>query len=280
MKYQSKVIGENRSYLIYIVLVLITLFFFYPVLLIFLSSLKTPLEIFASPFSLPKKIMFGNYLRAWEKINFGIIFSNSFIITICSIIGLIVFGSMAAYVCARNKSKLANIFYLIFISCIVLPFHIAMVPLVKFMSSINLSDSYFGVIIVYIAVNMSFTIFLYTGFIRNIPIELEEAAIVDGCSKYSIFRRIVFPLISPITATVAILNSLSIWNDFLIPLLLISSPEKRNIPSALLAFQGQYNNKWDLALASLILSIIPIIIFYAVLQKNIIKGITQGSIKG
>ncbi|HHW49559.1 MAG TPA: carbohydrate ABC transporter permease, partial [Clostridiaceae bacterium] len=138
----------------------------------------------------------------------------------------------------------------------------------------------FGVIIVYMAVNMSFTVFLYTGFIRSLSIELEEAAIVDGCSRMGIFWRIIFPLVTPITATVAILNSLNIWNDFLIPLLLISSPSKRNIPNALFAFQGQYNNKWDMAFAALILSIIPIVIFYVLLQKRIIKGIAQGSIKG
>lgn len=175
---------------------------------------------------------------------------------------------------------LTNTVFLIFISCIIVPFYTAMIPLVKFMSSIKMTNSYFGVIAVYIAINMSFTVFLYMGFIRNISIELEEAAIVDGCTRLSIFWRIIFPLLTPITATVAILNSLNIWNDFLIPLLLISSPAKRNIPNALFAFQGQYNNKWDLAFASLILSIMPIIIFYLALQKSIIKGITQGSIKG
>lgn len=277
MRMNSKVFSKVIFYLI---LIFITALLFFPVYMIFISSLKTQMEIFTSPFSLPSKIEFGNYLRAWEKINFSSVLLNSVIMTVCSIVGLILFGSMAAYVCARNNSKLVDGIFALFVSCIVVPFHTAMTPLVKFMSSMNLTDSYFGVIMVYIAINMSFTIFLYNGFIRSVSIELEEAAIVDGCSRFAIFWRIIFPLVSPITATVAILNSLNVWNDFLIPLLLISSPAKRNIPNALFAFQGQYNNKWDMAFAALILSIIPIVLFYVLMQKNIIKGITQGSIKG
>lgn len=266
--------------LFYLTLIVITVIFLFPVYMVFISSLKTQMEIFTSPFSLPAKLEFGNYVRAWEKINFDSVLVNSVIMTVFSILGLILFGSMAAYVCARNNSKIVNILFALFVSCIVVPFHTAMTPLVKLMASLNITDTYFGVIMVYIAINMSFTIFLYTGFIRSVSIELEEAAIVDGCSRFGIFWRIIFPLVSPITATVAILNSLSIWNDFLIPLLLISSPAKRNIPNALFAFQGQYNNKWDMAFAALILSIIPIVLFYVLLQKKIIKGITQGSIKG
>ena len=277
MKLKSGIVSKTSFYG---VLVLITIFFIFPIYMIFISSLKTQMEIFTSPFSFPSKLEFSNYVRAWEKINFDVVLVNSVVMTAFSIIGLILFGSMAAYVCARNNSKIVNALFALFVSCIVVPFHTAMTPLVKFMSFLNLSDSFFGVIMVYIAVNMSFTIFLYTGFIRSVSIELEEAAIVDGCSRFTIFWKIIFPLISPITATVAILNSLNIWNDFLIPLLLISSPAKRNIPNALFAFQGQYNTKWDMAFAALILSAIPILLFYILLQKKIIKGITQGSIKG
>ncbi len=266
--------------LFYTLLSAITIFFLFPIYIIFISSIKSQMEIFSSPFSLPTQFQFGNYIRAWEKMKFEVALGNSVFITACSIIGLIFFGSMAAYVCARNGTKLVNVIFAIFISCIVVPFHTAMTPLVKFMSALKLYDSYFSVIMVYIAINLAFTVFLYTGFIKGISLELEEAAIVDGCTRFGIFWRIVFPLLTPITATVAILNSLNVWNDFLIPLLLISSPAKRNIPNALFAFQGQYNNKWDMAFAALILSIIPIVIFYLLLQKKIIKGITQGSVKG
>lgn len=277
MTYKSKVLSKM---VFYFILILGTALFLFPVYMIFISSLKTQMEIFTRPFSFPTSLEISNYIRAWERINFDTVLLNSFIMTAFSIMGLILFGSMAAYVCARNHSKTVNILFALFVSCIIVPFHTAMTPLVKFMSTLKLSDTLFGVIMVYIAINMSFTVFLYTGFIRSTPIELEEAAIVDGCSRIGIFWRIIFPLVSPITATVAILNSLNIWNDFLIPLLLISSPSKRNIPNALFAFQGQYNNKWDMAFAALILSIIPIVLFYVLLQKRIIKGIAQGSIKG
>ena len=264
----------------YMILILFTAFFFYPLYLILVSSFKTPLEIFGSPFSFPHKLEFDNYVQAWQKMNFTVILGNSLIMTVCSTLGLIFFGSMAAYACARNNSRFIKGAFFLFISCIVVPFHTAMIPLVRFMSQMGLYNSYFGVIMVYLAINMSFTIFLYTGFIKSIPRELEEAALVDGCSRMGIFWKVIFPLVAPVTATVAILSSLNIWNDFLIPLLLISSPARRNIPNALFAFQGQYDNKWELAFASLILSVIPIIIFYLSLQKNIIKGATQGAIKG
>lgn len=275
--YKTKTV---KSVFLYTLLVLVTALFFYPIVLIIMSSLKTPMEIISMPFSLPSRLIVDNYVRAWQKINFEGVLLNSLIMTVSSLAGLIIFGSMASYVCARNKARLTGFIFMLFISCIIVPFQTAMIPLVKFMSLIKLSDSYVGVILVYIAVNLSFTVFLYTGFIKNSPLELEEAAVVDGCTRLGIFWRVVFPLLKPITATVAILNSLSIWNDFLIPLLLISLPSKRNIPNALFAFQGQYNNKWDLAFAALILSIIPIVVFYLLLQKQIIKGVSQGAIKG
>ena len=277
MKFKTNYLSKT---LFYILLSVITIFFLFPIYIIFMSSIKTQMEIFTSPFSLPAKIQFDNYLRAWGKMRFEVVLCNSVLITAFSIIGLILFGSMAAYVCARKKSKLVSLIFALFISCIVVPFHTAMTPLVKFISVLKIYDTYLSVIMVYIAINMAFTVFLYTGFIKGISIELEEAAIVDGCSRFGVFWRIVFPLLTPITATVAILNSLNVWNDFLVPLLLISSPAKRNIPNALFAFQGQYNNKWDMAFAALILSIVPIVIFYVMLQKKIIKGITQGSVKG
>lgn len=259
---------------------LITMLFLYPIFLMLISSFKSQIEIFSSPFSLPTELDLGNYIRAMQKMGFSRALMNSLILTICSIAGLLTFGSMAAYVCARNKSKLAGFIYLVFVSCIIVPFQTAMVPLVKFMSFIRLSNTYVGVILVYISINISFTVFLYRGFIKAIPIEIEEAAIVDGCSRFGVFRSIILPLAAPITATVAILSSLNIWNDFLIPLLLISSPSRRNIPNALFVFHGQYNNQWDMSFAAIILSILPMIIFYIALQKKIIKGIAQGAIKG
>jgi raffinose/stachyose/melibiose transport system permease protein len=154
-----------------------------------------------------------------------------------------------------------------------------MIPLVKTAGNFGLLNSIWGLVIMYLGFGSGMTIFLYHGFIKGIPVELEEAAIIDGCSPLGVFWRIVFPLLKPITATVMILNSLWIWNDYLLPSLVLQDPGLRTIPLATFFFFGQYTKQWDLALAGLVLSIIPLVIFFFSMQKHIIKGITSGSIK-
>jgi raffinose/stachyose/melibiose transport system permease protein len=166
-----------------------------------------------------------------------------------------------------------------FVAAMVIPFQSIMIPLVKVAGNLNLLNSIWGIVIMYLGFGSGMTIFLYHGFIKGIPVELEEAAIIDGCSRLGVFWRIVFPLLKPITVTVVILNSLWIWNDFLLPSLVLQDPELRTIPLATFFFFGQYTKQWDLALAALVISIIPLLIFFFAMQKHIVKGITSGSIK-
>lgn len=162
----------------------------------------------------------------------------------------------------------------------VIPFQSIMIPLVRVASELNLMDSRTGLIICYFGFGVSLNVFLYHGFIKSIPKEIEESATVDGCTPYGVFWKIIFPLLKPMSVTVILLNSLWIWNDFLLPLLVLNSPDLRTIPLATFAFFGQYTKQWDLALAALVLGVIPIILFFLSMQKYIIEGITAGSVKG
>jgi raffinose/stachyose/melibiose transport system permease protein len=252
----------------------------YPIVMVILASFKSQLEMFSSPFSLPESFQFRNYAEAWERINFPTALKNSLIMTVVPVICIVVFGSLAGYACARSKTKLVRFIYNLFVGCIIIPFYTAMIPLANYMGKLHWNNTYFGVSIVYIGINISLAVFIYTGFIRALPVEIEEAARVDGCSRFQTFLRIIFPMSAPTTATVIILSSLSIWNDFLIPLILLSRKEMKNLPISLFTFQGQYNTEWNLTFAALVLAAIPIVIIYIVLQKYIIKGVASGSLKG
>ncbi|MDU3352099.1 MAG: carbohydrate ABC transporter permease, partial [Clostridium sp.] len=212
-------------------------------------------------------------------------FINSLIITALSIILIVLFSSMAAWTLARTKTKTSKVIFYLFVSAMIVPFQAVMLPLVKWMGmmhidaiNFNMLGTHYGLIFMYIGFGSSMSIFLYHGFINNIPLEVEEAAIIDGCNKWQLYYKIVFPLLKPITVTVMVLNGIWIWNDFLLPFLTING-KINTIPLAMNNFFGAFSKQWELAMAALILAVIPIIIFYFFVQKYIIKGIVQGSIK-
>lgn len=262
-----------------ILAILLGLIFLVPFYYVISNSLKSFSDILTHTSSLPSVFVFQNYVNAFQQLNYLKVFTNSLVITVASNVVLIVFCSMAAYMLVRTKKKISNIIFMIFVTAMVIPFQSIMIPLIKTASNFGLLNSIWGLVIMYLGFGSGITIFLYHGFIKGIPVELEEAAIIDGCTPFGVFWRIVFPLLKPITVTVAILNSLWIWNDFLLPSLVLQNPNLRTIPLATFFFFGQYTKQWDLALAALVLSIIPLLIFFFSMQKHIIKGITSGSIK-
>lgn len=274
---------ENRytgkTFIGEILAILLGLIFLVPFYYVFSNSLKSFAEILTNTSALPKVLQFQNYVEAFEKLNFLKVFTNSLIITIASNIVLVIFCSMAAYMLVRTKKKISNIIFMTFVAAMIIPFQSLMIPLIKTAGDLGLLNSIWGLVFMYLGFGSGMTIFLYHGFIKGIPLELEEAAIIDGCSRFGVFWRIVFPLLKPITVTIVILNSLWIWNDFLLPSLVLQDPELRTIPLATFFFFGQYTKQWDLALAALVLGIIPLLIFFFAMQKHIIKGITSGSIK-
>ncbi|MGG4433152.1 carbohydrate ABC transporter permease [Priestia megaterium] len=272
-KYTSKI------FIVEILAVLLGLVFLVPFYYVLSNSLKSFAEILSNTSALPTTIQFQNFVNAFNQMNYLKVLSNSLIITVISNAVLVIFCSMAAYMLVRTKKKISSIIFMAFVAAMVIPFQSIMIPLVKVAGNLNLLNSIWGIVIMYLGFGSGMTIFLYHGFIKGIPVELEEAAIIDGCSRLGVFWRIVFPLLKPITVTVVILNSLWIWNDFLLPSLVLQDPELRTIPLATFFFFGQYTKQWDLALAALVISIIPLLIFFFAMQKHIVKGITSGSIK-
>ncbi|MCB5239355.1 MAG: carbohydrate ABC transporter permease [Niallia nealsonii] len=269
----------SKTFIMEVFGIILGLLFLIPFYYVISNSLKPFSEILTNTSALPSSLQFGNYVNAFEKLNFLKVFSNSLLVTIASNIVLVVFCSMAAYMLVRTKKKISNIIFMAFVAAMIIPFQSIMIPLIKTASSLHLLNSIWGLVFMYLGFGSGITIFLYHGFIKGIPVELEEAAIIDGCSRFGVFWRIVFPLLKPITVTIIILNSLWIWNDYLLPSLVLQNPELRTIPLATFFFFGQYTKQWDLALAALMIGIIPLLIFFFAMQKHIIQGITSGSIK-
>ena len=260
---------------------LLALLFLVPFYFVIVNSLKKFADILRNSASLPKEATFDNFTRAWTILDFPRAFTNSLVITVLANVFLALFCSMAAYRLVRFPSRFNNIVFMIFVAAMVIPFQSIMIPLVRVAANLNLTGNLPGLIICYLGFGASLTIFLFHGFVKSVPYEIEEAGIVDGCSPFSVFFRIVLPLLKPMVVTVFILNTLWIWNDFLLPLLIVGgNPNLRTIPLATNAFFSQYTKQWDLALAGLLMGITPIIIFFLALQKHIIAGIAAGAVKG
>ena len=254
-----------------------------PFYLMFINSFKSRREIFSDTTSLPAEWNFSNYSQAINKMDMLKSFGNSLIITVGAVLLILLCSSMAAWVLVRDKSTKSKIVFYIFTAGMIVPFQAVMLPLVKLMGklnfgSFNMLGTHYGLIFMYLGFGASMSIFLYHGFIKGIPEEIEEAAIIDGCTKWQIYIKIVLPLLKPTTVTVAVLNGIWIWNDFLLPFLTVNG-KVPTIPLAMNNFFGAFSKQWELAMAALVLSILPIIIFYFFAQKHIISGIVQGSIK-
>lgn len=255
-----------------------------PIYLMFVNSFKGREQIFTDTLGLPKTLDLSYYINAMDKMKFPSAFVNSLIITIVSVVFIVIFSSMAAWVLVRRKSKISNFIFYVFIVTMLVPFQSVMIPLIQYMSkwevgSFSMLNSRYGLIFMHVGFGISLSLFLYHGFIKSIPKELEEAAFIDGCTKLQVFSKIIFPSLKPITMTVAILNVISIWNDYLLPSLVLKDPELRTIPLSTFYFFGEFTIQWNLAMAGLVLSIIPVIIFYLIAQKHIIKGVMSGAVK-
>lgn len=265
--------------------IILALLFLFPFYFLIVNSVKSFRDIVANTASFPTTFHWENFTKAWDIMNYSSSFLNSLLITVFSIIGIVLFSAMASYRMVRFPNPINKLIFGMFVTAMVIPFQAVMIPLVKLggmiqFGNITMMNSMWGIIVCYFGFGVSLSVFLYHGFIKSIPMEIEEAAVVDGCSTYGVFTKIVLPLLKPMTVTVILLNSLWIWNDFLLPLLWINTPDLRTIPLSTYAFFGQYMKKWDLALPALIMGAIPIIIFFLALQKHIIEGITAGSVKG
>lgn len=267
-----------KKLIIYIIGITLGLLFVSPFYIILTNSFKTKKELFLNTLSLPKTLNFDNYIKAWKDLDFIRVFFNSFTITVVSIVVIIVFASMAAWMIQRTNNKLANVILYMFIASMLIPFQAVMLPLIRFMGNLNLLNIP-GIIFMYLGFGSSLSIFLYHGFIKSIPRSLDEAATIDGCNSVQTFVHVIFPILKPISITVAMLNMVWIWNDYLLPSLSINTEKTHTIPLRIFYFFGEYTKQWHLALAGLTLGIIPVIILYFFAQKHIVESVTAGSIK-
>ncbi|WP_148295043.1 carbohydrate ABC transporter permease [Gracilibacillus boraciitolerans] len=261
--------------------ILLALFFLVPFYFVVVNSVKSFSEILVDAAALPTEILFSNYANVWDVLNFPVAFMNSFLITIFSIAGIVLISAMAAWKMVRTPGRLSKILFILFVSAMVIPFQTVMIPpLMKLGGMLGIMNSIPGIILMYFGFGVSLSLFLFHGFVKTIPKEIEESARIDGANDFSVFWRIVFPLLKPIAVTVVILNTLWIWNDYLLPLLVLQDPDLRTIPLATSSFFAQYTKQWDMGLAALVMGgIAPIVVFFLFLQKHIIKGIAAGSIK-
>lgn len=268
-----------------VLLLLIALFFLSPIYIMIINSFKNRQELYENVLSLPEAFSFQYYIEAMNKMNFMNAFFNSLIITVFSAIFIVIFCSMTAWMLARTNNTLSKIIFMTFIATMLIPFQTIMMPLIQFMdqimsvTNIPMLNTRGGLIFMHVGFHASLSVFLYHGFVNTIPIALEEAATIDGCSKFGLFWRVVFPMLKPITVTVIILNVIQIWNDFLLPSLVLTDVDLRTIPLSTFYFFGEFTIEWNLAMAGLTLTVIPVLIFYLVAQKHIIKGIGEGAVK-
>lgn len=242
-------------------------------------ALKTNYDLLVNPIGLPKPVAWGNISTAWQNADLGQALFNSVIITGAGVLGLIVLGASAAYPLARRMGRWPNGLYVYFILGLIVPLQLGLIPLYRLWQGLGLLNSQFGVILIQVGELLPLTIFLFTGFIKTVPRELEEAATIDGAGQFRTFWTIVFPLLRPVTATVVIVTSLVIWNDFLIPLLFLQEPNLQTIPLAIYSFVGEYSQSWNLIFASIVVSSLPIIALFLILQRSFIKGLTGGALK-
>lgn len=270
--------NKSKKILLYVVGIILGLLWISPFYLMIVNSLKSKKEIFQSPLSLPKGFNLENYREAAERLTFLKTFLNSLVITVVSVFVIVLFSSMAAYALSRVKGRVSTFIFFVFVAAMLIPFQAVMIPLISLFGKLNMLNRP-GIVFLYLGFGSSMSIFLYHGTMNSIPKALDEAAIIDGCNRFQVFWYIIFPILKPITVTVSILNTIWIWNDFLLPSLVINKPGMETIPLKMFFFFGEYTKQWHLALAGLSLAIIPVIIFYFIAQKQIIKGITAGSVK-
>ena len=269
-----------------VLVALMCLLYLFPIYLILTNSFKSRAEMYKNMVALPGKFSFKYYTSAIGKMNFAISLFNSIVITIVSITIIVVLSAMTAWMFVRSANKLSIALFSILVATMLIPFQTIMMPLMQEMNKIGkvtglqMTDSVGGLIFMYIGFGAGMGVFLYHGFISSIPVSLEEAAIIDGCSVWTLFWRIVFPILKPTTMTLIILDVIWIWNDYLLPSLTLKSTANRTIPISTAKFFGQYTISWNEAMAALVITIIPVAIFYLAAQKYIVKGVAAGAVKG
>ena len=267
-----------------VILIIVFICFIFPFIMVVINVFKQKSDIMRDPLSLigKKGFTLENFPNAMEKMGFWGAFTNSLIITVSSTLLTIALSSMTAFVIVRNKWKLCAALFALMIASMVIPFQVLMVPLVSLYGGIfGVLNHRITLILMHVGFSLSMATFMFHGAIHtNIPLELEEAALIDGCTRWQTWWKVVFPLLTPTIATVAIIDAMAFWNDYLLPSLVLQKKELYTIPIATQAFYGTYTSDLGLIMAALLMAMLPILILYVLLQRFIVEGVTSGAVKG
>ena len=265
-----------RTFVLELVMVAAAVAFLFPVYALVTLAFKDPGQIANAPLSPPDPPSVDSFGTAWQSASLGSALLNSTLITVSSVVVLIVLGSLAAYFLARQAGRLSYSLYILFLVGIILPFQLGMIPLYQLVNDLGLLGTYQGMILFYTGIQLPFTVFLYTGFIRSLPADYTNAALIDGASHLQAFVHVIFPLLRPITGTVLILNAVHIWNDFFTPLLYLGGSGRETVPVRVFAFVNEYTSDYGLVAAGLVLAALPILLVFLVLQRYVIRGFSSG----
>lgn len=267
--------------LLALVILITALMYLYPLFLVIINSMKSFSEVMTDVIALPSKFNLENYANAIQLMEYPRLFFNTLFITVLGVSGVVLLSAMAGYKLSRTKTKLSWFVFVLCIAPMMIPFQSFMIALVKVAKNLHLINTNYGLGIIYWGLGIPLSLFMYHGFVKSVPIELDECATIDGCSPLRKFFSIIFPLLTPCTVSTIVINAMWMWNDFLLPLLILSGEQKyKTLQLAAYGFFGQYKVEWHLAMAGVMLTIIPAIVFYLFLQKYIMKGMVAGAVKG
>lgn len=259
--------------------VLFVILYLLPLYLLFIIAVKSPEEFVKTAYKLPQSISLENFTVAFEHSKYFLLLKNSVIITVLSILLLVVTATMAAYPISRNKGRYYNFMSFFFLAGLMVPIQMVMLPLYKIIASLGLMNTYFALILINVAGAIPFSIFFITGFLKTIPVEIDRAAYIDGATKMQTFWIVILPLIKPSVLTLVVLQSIFFWNDFMMPLVFLSSYERTTVMVGIYNFVGEWTTEWNYVFALITITILPVLALYFIFQKHIIEGIVAGAIK-
>ena len=263
------------------VMILLALLYFYPIFLMFLNSLKPFGEVVANVIALPTAITLQNYIDVVNRMRYFQLLSNNVIITVIGVTGIVVLASLAAYVLDRRRTRATSLAYLMIVTPMLIPFQTFMITLLKTMTVVHLAGTTWGLGIQYWGFGVPMAVFIYFNFMKTIPREVDESARIDGATTLRAFWSVIFPMLKTITTTVVVLDVMWIWNDFLLPLLMVNSrPETKTLVLSAYTFVGQFNTQWHYAMTAMVITVLPSIVIFVALQRNIVQGVVAGAIKG
>lgn len=283
MKVSTRNSKKNKKSLVTLSMVAVIIIMIFPFYIISTNSFKSLRQFYDSPITFPKDFFLGNYQYVISNLNYFSSLFNNLVVLIGSLVMIILFGSLAGFIIARRPSKLKKFIYMFFVFGITLPTFTMLIPQVKLIGDLGLKNNYLGLILLYVASGMPMSLFLYTGFFSSVPADMEDAAKIDGCSLAKMYLRIYFPISTATSATLIMLQSIAIWNDYVLPDMIMTKERLKTLMPALQTFYGRMlgqGTRWDYIYAFVVLCIIPVIILYCFVNKYLIRGVIEGAFKG